>query len=117
MANVEYLPGALDIKIYQGDTVMIPLTFRDSDGNPIDLTGITFESQIRRAPADEEATPLISMDCNVPEPTSGRVLISLSSEQTTLLDNLYVYDLQATNGSVVRTYLSGTISVVKEVTR
>jgi hypothetical protein len=35
------------ILIYRGDTFDPVVTWRDDDGNPVDLTGVTFVSEIR----------------------------------------------------------------------
>lgn len=111
------LPSEKNISLYQGDT--FELLFRLKSGTSyVDLTGATPTAQIR-ASADA-ASPIISFTAALTDQTAtpGGVMLTLSAAQTSGLTANGVWDVQLAypDGSV-KTYLKGTVTVVKEVTR
>lgn len=71
--------GTYDIEIRRGAAFSLPLTFTDSGGTPIDLTGKIFKAQIR----DEPDGPLI-LDLTVTgtDLDAGKITISATSTNT-----------------------------------
>lgn len=102
-----------NLVIDQGSTFTTTITLTDDNNNPIDLTGYTGQSYIRKwytsltyTPFTVELTPL-----------TGQVTLSLTSDQTAnLLYGRYVYDVNLTVGSVVSRVLEGIITITPEVT-
>lgn len=118
MADIAFVPGELNITTYQGDTMSIGLVFRDSLGNPLDVTGWTFLAHILDTFADDTVVAPVVIDCTVTDGPNGAVTMTLTSPASTPLDGPYVYDLQGTEpGGDVRTYLAGALTVEPEVTR
>lgn len=113
--------GSYDLYIEQGATLSLPIVWKDSDGNVVDLTGYTARMQVRQTvPA---TTILLSATTEngklVIEGVDGKVTILLSAEDTTAITWLTgVYDLELISGDgVVTRLLEGSVSVSREVTR
>lgn len=108
-------PAVLDLTIYKGDTFLLPLTFNDSTGDPIDIGTYTFKGQIKAS--FSETVPLAEFDFDFDtNGADGKVTASLTHLQTTDLRS-GVYDIQATVGDVVQTYLYGKVRTTGEVTK
>lgn len=100
----------------RGDTEVINLTIRDSAGNPVNLTGSTFASQIRY---EKDATSIAAnFDCVVTNPTGGVVQLTLTPVSSAALnDGIAYWDLQRTSGGVVSTLVAGKVTILADVTR
>lgn len=113
------LPVSKNITVYQGDTFDLVFRLRNPDtsegpGSYIDLTGCTAKAQVRSTEIDPtvlaEFTPTV-------DGVNGQVSLRLSSTQTAGLA-AGVWDVQLTfPDGTIKTYLKGTVTVVKEVTR
>jgi len=107
---------------YRGDTVEFPLTFKDENDDPIDITGWTIFFTLRAAVTDTTSdtgaliTKTVTSHSN---PTAGQSMVTLSASDTNELNNItYKYDFQyKTTGGVVKTFLSGDFKFTKDVTR
>jgi hypothetical protein len=116
-------PPTFNIEIYQGDTFSMFLRIRalDANGDPgnyLDLTGSTAKAQVRANaaadPPDAEFTCTLGNQSTVP----GSLFVELSPAQTAALTGNGVYDVQITHADGrIRTYLAGTTTLIKEVTR
>lgn len=112
-------PLTRNLVIYRGDTFSLTVTFKTETLvanvlDPVDLTGATARAQIRPTADSDEV--LAEFDCEVDGPT-GTVTVTLTPEQTTDLVN-GLWDLQLTFSSgVVRTFLKGSVTTLKEITR
>lgn len=101
-----------NIKAYQGDTFCPVLTFKDSGGNNLDLTGITFKMQIKRKDGTllqtlEDGTDII---VTLPNVVTFDTIISIDK-------GTYEYDLQGTyNDGKIVTFLGGSFEVIKHIT-
>lgn len=86
-----------NLVINTGTTFEQTFTLEGSDSStPIDLSDYTFESQMRKHSGSSSAT-MFSIEVINP-PTSGRLLIGLTTSQTySLKPGRYVYDVLATN--------------------
>jgi hypothetical protein len=125
MSAVQY-----DLYIEQGASFLRKLTFKDCDGNLVDLSSYTFRGQIRKYVSSP--TIALSFTCTVLSQVTnkGELELSLTAEQTAslVLDQQtspirqaqeMCYDLEKVDGSTgfVERILEGLISVSPEVTR
>jgi hypothetical protein len=116
------LPAVKNLEIYQGDTfsMFMRLRMKNAAGLPgeyINLTGLTGKAEIR--PSAESTTISAAFTITLSNQTTepGGVTLELPAATTLNLSN-GVWDLQFKDGTgVVTTYLRGTVTVTKEVTR
>ncbi len=120
--------GKLDIYIEQGSSFNYKLTFKDSLGAPIDLTGQTFAGQIRRGAGDP--TIIATFTCGILNQitNTGEMTFSLTAAQTSLIPleplsepakvtTQFAYDLERTlPGGTVERVIEGLATVSPEVT-
>jgi hypothetical protein len=113
--------GSYNIICDAGATLTRTLTWKDSAGTLVNLSGYTGRMQVR---ADvESASTVLSLTTANGGLTlggaAGTVLITVSStESATLTAGDYVYDLElVTAGGVVTRLVQGTFTVRAEVTR
>lgn len=115
-------PEILDLTLYAGDGISFKLLCKDSDDAPINITGAV-ESHVR---TDREAVdPLVEFTVGLTEAATGKVLLSLTGEQTQALlaagakgKFSGVWDVQWTpTGSEPRTLCQGKVDVNADVTR
>lgn len=104
-----------NIIIDQGTTFSTIINLTDDNGDPIDLTGYTGDSEMRKHYTSSNSQ---SFSVNLGG-TSGTVTLSLSATQTAnLTPGRYVYDVEVTSGSnVVSRIVEGIVTVTPEVTR
>lgn len=119
------LPVGKNLTIYKGDSFEFSfrLRARDANGDPagyVDLSGCTAKAQVR---ASEDATSVMAeFTAEVPVQTGedlGRVTLSLTPAQTgdpTFQAGKWDVQLTWPDGAI-KTYLSGSVAVTKEVTR
>ena len=115
------MPAAThDIYIERGATFIRTITWKDSTGALVNLTGYTARMQIRQKLSS--ATPLISL-VNGSGITlggvAGTIAIEITDTVTTALDiRQGVYDLElVSGGGIVTRLIEGGVEVSKEVTR
>lgn len=103
--------------INAGSNFSQTFTLESSDTNsPLNLTGYTVESQMRKYSGSSTAINFTS-SIILPE-TLGKILISLTATQTTnLKPGRYVYDVLITTGSVKTRVIEGMVLVRDGVTR
>ncbi len=103
-----------DLIINQGETYSISLFIEDDNDLPLDLTGYSGASQMRRHP-----TSLTAHDFNVIVSSQGIVTMSLSASESELIPSgRYVYDCKLTdpdNKITIITY--GLVEVIPGITR
>ena len=125
--------GRYSFTIEQGATLDFELAYKDSDNNPIDLTGYQGRMQLRpsvgsdikyitlSSSLDLDGTGLnFSGSDGLNPPTSGTIGIFISAESSSLLDfGEAVYDLELATGSqfpIVTRLLEGQVRLSKNVT-
>lgn len=125
--------GKYSFTIEQGATVDFELAYKDSSGNPIDLTGYQGRLQIRPSAGSEtlyitlssslepDGTGLnFSGSSGLNPPTSGTIGIFISANSSSQLNfNEAHYDLELATGSqypVVTRLLEGQVKLSRNVT-
>jgi|LakMenEpi03Aug12_release.lakeMendotaPanAssembly.Ray.scaffolds.fasta_scaffold51877_9 hypothetical protein len=110
------VPATQNIKITRGDTEVFVFTLENADGTAMNLTGSTFNSQIRYT--YDSATIAASFTCVLTNAVGGVVTATLSAGDSALLTTGSAFwDLQRTESGVVTTILSGKCTVLPDVTR
>jgi|TARA_B110000211_G_C13986853_1_gene512126 hypothetical protein len=125
--------GRYSFTIEQGATLDFELAYKDSDNNPIDLTGYQGRMQLRPSAGsdikyitlssslDPDGTGLnFSGSDGLNPPTSGTIGIFISANSSSQLDfGEAIYDLELATGSlypIVTRLLEGQIQLSKNVT-
>jgi len=104
-----------NIIVDQGTTFSTDIYLTDDNGDPIDLSGYTGASKMRKHYTSSNAQSF-SVSLNS---TYGYVTLSLTSSQTSdLTAGRYVYDVEVTSSSnVVSRIVEGIVTVTPQVTR
>jgi hypothetical protein len=115
------MSGKYDLKINQGETLSRVLTWKDSSGNPIDLTSFTARMQGRVSP-DASATlfELTTANSGITlGGTAGTITLSMTAAATAALsEGTGFYDLELiSGGGVVTRLLQGNLIISREITR
>ena len=109
-------PATQDLTITRGDTETIVVTSTTDGTTPIDITGRTYSAQLRTTP--DIAVISATFTCTVTDAPNGKVTCVLPASASALLDPGYYYwDLQENAAGVISTLLSGTVTVLADVTR
>ena len=104
-----------NIVIDQGTTFSTVITLADENGDAINLTGYSANSQIRKHYSSSNSQSFsVSLGGSL-----GTVTLSLTSTQTSnLVAGRYVYDVEVTSSSnVVSRIVEGIVTVTPQVTR
>ena len=123
--------GKYSFTIEQGATVDFEIAYKDSSGNPIDLTGYQARMQLRPGPGSDvlyislssslavDGTGLnLSGSGGLKPPTSGTIGVYISAVSSSQLSfDLASYDLElaSSDGTVTR-ILEGKVKLSQEVT-
>ena len=112
--------GLYDITIEQGATFQMNLTWKDSTGAAVNITGYTARMQVREN--YEAESTLVSLTSSggdiVLGGALGTIVITIGASVTQLLQlDEAVYDLELVNGATVTRLLQGKATVSREVTR
>ncbi len=126
--------GKYSFTIEQGATVDFEIAYKDSNGDPIDLTGYQSRMQLRPGPGSPDLYLTLSSslgECGtglnmsgsggLNPPTSGTIGIYISAITSSLLDfDLASYNLEISSGSgncyVVNRLLEGKIKLSRNIT-
>jgi hypothetical protein len=108
-----------NFKVYRGDNWTVDLVVVDNVNAPIDLSGADIKMQIKNKPDDATAVKELNLTNGISVGGDDNNVITIDSEgDLDVRPNDYVYDLQVTySGGRVVTYLRGSFSVVKDITR
>jgi len=100
----------------QGSDYINVVTVESATGTPLDLTGYTAKSQIRKS-----YTSSISYEftASIPNPLTGEVLISLSStDSEEIPPGRYLYDVEITSSLNIKTrVVEGIVTVTPQITQ
>jgi len=122
--------GRYSFVIEQGSTLNLEIQYKDSSGNPVDLTDYNGKMQIR--PSAGSPTVYITLSSSLqPDgtglnfsgsngstpPTSGSIGIYISAVSSSALSfDTALYDLEISSGSFVSRILEGQVKLSKEIT-
>lgn len=112
--------GIYNATIDQGATWSVVITYKDSTGAAINLTGYTAAMQIRQQYNSTDADLTLTSPSNgiVITPLTGVVTVTITAAQTfTLAEGYYVYDIELTSGTYKDRLIQGQLTVAPEVTR
>jgi len=105
-------PARYDIRLVAGDDYQITVRLLDNDGDPVDTSGYTFKAQIRSAPLPHGS---LVAEFDVTPVTGGAELVLIADDTESLRGDL-VWDVQSESPDV-RTWVTGAVIVMPEVTR
>ena len=113
--------GTYNITADQGATFTRQLTWKDSAGSAVNLTGYTARMQLRSS-IDASGAAVLDLTTEnnriVLGGTAGTIDLSVSaSTMGSVSPATYVYDLEMVSGLVVTRLVQGTFEVRGEVTR
>jgi hypothetical protein len=103
-----------NIVIDAGTTFSTDLNLTDQNGDPLNLTGYTANSQMRRwYTSSNSVTFTTSINAS-----SGVVTLFLDANTTsTIWPGRYVYDVDINNGTTISRVVEGIVTVTPAVTR
>jgi hypothetical protein len=103
-----------NLVIDQGSTFSTDLTLTDENGDVLNLSGYTANSQIRKWYTSTTSTAFTT----AVNTAVGVITLSLTDTQTSnLVAGRYVYDVEISNGSTVSRVVEGIVTVTPNVTR
>lgn len=122
--------GLYNLYIEQGATLSKDCFYQDSNGDPVDLTGMSLEAQIRQTYSDVDILQAILCtiaDQSIPA-NLGKFNISLTSAETAALPvnsavnfegtpTNYTWDINLDTGSTIIRLMQGAVIVSPGVTR
>ena len=116
--------NATDLCWMRGVTLTMVITYQNSGGEPIDITGYSAKSQIRARAGGYDEPPLAEITEAggiVIDGPAGQLTLTFDSDKTgPALDSLKkaAWDVEITSpGGVVTTLAYGTITLISDVTR
>ena len=110
------MPQNTKLTIGRGETFVLPMNLKLSDGTPRDLTDLTFTGSIKETYSTEQAAVEFGFIINEPS-SSGALEAILTADQTLgMRADTYVYTMFITSGSVERILLEGQF-IVRPTTR
>lgn len=111
--------GYYDVVIEQGATFSLSLTYKDSTGAAINLTGFTARSKFKTSFSGTAVASLTSASGITLGGAAGTIVIVISASDTAAITapSSGVYDLEiVSSGGVVTRLLEGKYTVTPEVT-
>ena len=110
------VPVDQDLTLTRGDTETLVITITDDNDTPINVTGRTYRAQIRSS--QDSRTVKASFTCVVTNGAAGQITCTLSAaDSATLPVGLGYWDFEENASGVISTIISGTVTVLADVTR
>ena len=105
-----------NLYVDQGSFFRTNVTVSSTNGTPLDLTGYTVASQMRKS---YQSSTAYNFTTSISNPTQGRVRIELSSEQSRIIPaGKYLYDLEVTSPTGEKTrVVEGIVLINPEITK
>lgn len=110
------MPAYNSFQLYKGDTLRFSLNLSTSGSAFPIADGTVFSGSVKQNGA---TSSLVDFDTNIVSASAGRVLFTLSSDNSSQLtaNRSWLYDVQMeTSASIVTTLMTGHIFVTDEVT-
>lgn len=114
------LGNSFDLTINQGETFSLTVTWKDSAGTAINLTGYTARLQVRETYSSSSTVISLTSGSGITlGGAAGTIAIVISAATTAALTAPFsgVYDLELVNSTVVTRLLQGAAVVTPEVSR
>jgi hypothetical protein len=109
------LAAFTELTIEQGATFIEKVSVLDVYNNPVNLTGYTASSMMRKS---YYSSTYYVIDANVTGTSNGEITLTISSSNTALLTpGRYVYDLIINGANTVNRVVEGIATVLPSVTR
>lgn len=109
-------PTKVDLAVYRGDTGQFRITVTDTVGAPVDLSGSTWDGDIRVKATDPTALTSFTITPVAGDTSSIDVILS-SAESEMLTAGTLVYDIEMRKVGSVVTLIYGNITVTQDVSR
>lgn len=122
--NVGNTPPLVAWTLVRGDTAAFRVYVTDDAKQPLTIADWTIDMEIKR-PTVAQDVPTITDDATTivtltPEATvddgAGEFTVSLTSEQSVLLETGDIFDIELTDGTRVWTVAQGYVNVLEDVT-
>lgn len=105
----------LNLKIDQGSTFEKSFRWRDTDGDPKDLTGYSIAAQIRSEPGGSLQA---NFGAAITDPTNGEFKLVLAATASSAIQSgWYVYDIELTQNASTTRVVEGKLEIRPEVTK
>lgn len=120
--------GSVNLTGKQGSTWILTLSLKQSNGEPMDLTGYTAQAQIRKDYSSVSITAEFTCTVELPE-SEGNITMRLEAINTASImaglestddQSTYVYDLEISdndNPPIISRILEGKLFIDPEVTK
>lgn len=109
--------GIYDITVEQGATFELDITWNDSAGTPVVLTGYSARMKARTTYTDTSVLFSLVSGTEIILTTPGNIRVTIAASATaTYTPGDYVYDIEMVNGTTVYRLLQGVCTVSPEVT-
>lgn len=118
MASVNLdIAQRLDITCRRGDTFKLTLNFTDSADDAINLSGYTFNMDVRDITDTTDIIANTVFDYTVnADSTTGKLTVAATATEMQVTAGTYIYDLQADVSGTITTWLYGTFTINDDVT-
>lgn len=106
-----------NLVVDQGSTFSTTFNLTNDDGEPLDLTGFTAASQMRKWYTSLNATATFLAEVNA---AAGTITLTLNATQTDAIKSgRYVYDVELSDGNVNNNsrVVEGIVTVTPQATR
>lgn len=112
---------ANEISVYRGDTKTINLTFTNSSGSAIDISGwiVFFTVKLRSDNSNDDTNAVIQKDISAHDnAANGETSFTLTTTDTDLQIGSYIYDIQIKDtDDDIYTITVGTFTVNQDITK
>lgn len=108
-----------NLLIEQGATFTLSLVWKDSEGDPVDLTGYSARMQVRPSVTSEDVLLSLTDQDGIVLGGDGSIVVQASATQTAAISSkrgAYDLELEDQDGTVTR-LLQGVVTISPEVTR
>lgn len=99
----------------RGDTFVLELNVKDSNGDALDATLYSYKSEVREY--DNGPVVIADTDIVLTGTSAGKVTMTISATDMQVTAGTYVYGIQATktSDSTVETWVFGTFEIVQDI--
>lgn len=109
--------GYINLLIEGGSTFSTIIALTNSDGTPMDLSGMIGSAKMRKSYYWAGNVYPLTVIIDAPS-TAGRIILSASaSETSTFSPGRYYYDLEIENGGIVTRVIEGIVEVRPNATK